>query len=71
MLVMAAMFFAVSTGHGVIPVPEIDMTVGAGESFLRGALGGGAVGGAVGAVFALIAMARRSHPTWNDDTIDN
>ncbi|WP_141990527.1 hypothetical protein [Rhodoglobus vestalii] len=68
---MAAMIFAVSTGHGVIPVPEIDMTVGAGESFLRGALGGGAVGGAMGAVFALIAMARRSHPTWNDDTIDN
>jgi nicotinamide riboside transporter PnuC len=66
-LVMAAMFFTVSTGHGVVPVPEIDMTVGAGESVLRGAL----VGGAVGAVLARIATARRTRRIRHDDATGN
>ena len=70
-LVLAAMLLTVSTGHGVIPVPDIDLTVGAGESVLRGGLAGGAVGGALGALFALIVMARRSRRNRNDNATCN
>ena len=62
LLVAAAMLYTVTTGHGLIALPYVDLGAEAAHSMVKGALVGAVAGGAIGGIFAL-AKARKAKRT--------
>ncbi|WP_206515667.1 hypothetical protein [Georgenia faecalis] len=62
-LTCGAMLYTLLVGHGLVPVPEVDLTGPEHEGVLRSALTGALVGGAGGALVGAVISARKRRRT--------
>lgn len=62
-LTLAAMAWTVFTGHGLVPLPEVDVAGPEASGMLASMVKGGVIGGAGGLLLAAVTMAVKSRRT--------